>query len=641
MTRDPTRHTLVNLAVDFLPPRVRRSLLDDQKFVEFWGLAISTNVTLGKDGPSFDRDRLNAGIREAICAPGMEISVVDSKKLSWRIKAKERDHVLSLSIQDGETVIAIRDHSGLADDYSTRTAWFERAANEVHLEGKVYLDWKTRIENEPLDDDEFSELTAELDLTPVINYQSLLASLTLGSVNISTLVPSERRYYDRLVGSVGLNTEVDDYIETGAVSLIRKLKEWEPKRGFLSSLLMCSKGSVSEHVSIEKLDSEQLSQTYELLAIKGDPISQMGAVEVALLHIERCREVEPFIEKMVEGFIADEVDDDGGCFSLLSATIVLVSAEMSRRQILKGVCPFYRRQAAIAQASLIIRAINTSQGDKAGFVEWVKRVGVSQNFYLQSLVDLRGEPRWLPDFVTPFQLRAEFIGRIRNSVTLCKGKIHSRSLRRLLMDKDSRLATAATWPFPMLPGPLEGGMTSNQPCMPNEILKEMTAKLEADQLEPNSFAELVNLALLFKMPASQAGLAATALRRVKYSVESTNDATSIFSLLGGLGMVAGVTRATDLAETVCVLARVMRRRKRLTVDPDEEMRIAMAAAAAYESVEEWARFSGEWITELAFEVVEKESARRFLQKLRRLVQIEPALARHCAVADAALESVTR
>ena len=571
----------------------------------------------------------------------MEIPVADSKAESWRIKAEKQGQVLLFSVRNDDRVFPIRDHSGLAEDYSTRTAWFERASNEVHLEGEVYRDWKTRIESEPLGDDEFAELIDELDLTPAMNYESLQSSMTLGSVDISTLVPSERRYYERLVGPVGSSKEVDDYIETGAAPLIRKLEEWKPKRGFLSSLLICSKGSVSERVSIDELDSEQLSKAYELLAIKGDPISQIGAVEVALHNIERCREVEPFIEQMVEGFITEEEDGDGGCFSLLSSTVVLVAAEISRRQILKGVCPFYRRQAAIAQASLIIRAINTSQADKASFIEWVKRVGVSHTFYLQGLVDLRAEPRWLPDFITPFQLRAEFIGRIWNAVTLCKGKIHSRSLRRLLTDKDSRLATAATWPFPMLPGPLEGGVTSNQPCMPDEILKEMTAKLEADHLETNSFAELVNMVLLFKMPVSQAGLAATALRRVKYSIESNNDASSIFTLLGGLGMVAGVTRATDLAETVCVLARVMRRRKRLNVDPDDGMRIAMAAAAAHESLEEWARFAGEWITELAFEVVEKESALLFLKKLRRLVQIEPALARHCAVADAALESVTR
>ena len=193
----------------------------------------------------------------------------------------------------------------------------------------------------------------------------------------------------------------------------------------------------------------------------------------------------------------------------------------------------------------------------------------------------------------------------------------------------------------MLPGPLEGEVIANQPSIPDQVMKDMTASLEADRLEPSSFAGIVNMALLYKVSASHAGLAATALRRVRYSIENADDEGSTFGLIGGLANLAAVTRATDLAETLRVLARVMRRRKRLNPDPDDELRIAMVAAASHEGLEDWARFAGEWITELAYEVVEKESAQSFLPKLRRLVQIEPALARHCAVADAALASIAR
>ena len=363
--------------------------------------------------------------------------------------------------------------------------------------------------------------------------------------------------------------------------------------------------------------------------------------EVALRSIENNRALEPFIERIVEGFISDDADDDGGCFSILSSLVVLVASELSRKGIVKGTKPFYRKQAAIAQASLIIRALKGSQADSASIVRWARTAGFGHVFFLQGLVDLRLEPRWLPDFVSPEQLRAEFIGRVANAVLQCKGEIQSESLRRLLTREDSRLATAAEWPLPMLPGPMEGELKSNQPNIPDEVLRNMRAGLESDSLEPSSFAGIVNMALLYKVSASQAGLAATALRRVRYSIENADDGSSIFGLIGGLANVAAVTRATDLAETLRVLARVMRRRKRLNAEPDDELRIAMIAAASHEGLEDWARFAGEWITELAFEVVEEDSAWSFLSKIRRLVQIEPALARHSAVAEAALASFIR
>ena len=119
------------------------------------------------------------------------------------------------------------------------------------------------------------------------------------------------------------------------------------------------------------------------------------------------------------------------------------------------------------------------------------------------------------------------------------------------------------WPFRSFPGPLEGQITSELPNIPEDVLKMVAADLESEHLEPNSFAGLVNMALLFKMPTSHAGLAAKALRRVKYSIESADDDHSLFGLIGGLATVAAVTRGTDLAEELRVLVRVLRRRKRV------------------------------------------------------------------------------
>ena len=96
---------------------------------------------------------------------------------------------------------------------------------------------------------------------------------------------------------------------------------------------------------------------------------------------------------------------------------------------MKETNPFYRRQAAIAQASLIIRALKASHTDTASIAEWARSVGIGHVFFLQGLVDLRLEPRWLPDFVSPEQLRAEFIGRVANAVSQCKSEVESESLR--------------------------------------------------------------------------------------------------------------------------------------------------------------------------------------------------------------------
>ena len=640
MNKLALQHIRVEAALNLLPPRLRRSLLNDKEFLARWNVPVISEVTLGKDGPSFQRDQLYDGIRAAICQPGSNVCITDRKKVTWKIVARAETDGFSFVLEGTDRHFSIMDHSALAEDPSIRIAWFEKATREVNIEDPVRQFWQGRIEGKPLGDDEFEEIVSELGLTPASVYRTLQSSFERGSADIATLVPSERRYYERLVGSFDSVMQVKDYVEGEVAPLFERLQGWDQVQGFLFSLLICSKDIISETIRIDQLDAGHLVQTYEWLAEQGDPISQIGAVEVALMHIDMYPELEPLLEQMVEKFIADDPENDGGCFSLLSAMIVLVASELTRRGTLGSAPPLYRKQVAIAQASLIVRAINGSEVDPASVAKWANTSGVGHIFFLQGLVDLRVEPRWLPDFVSAHQLRAELIGRVSNAVHKFEGKIQSQSLRRLLVGKDSKLANSFQWPFPVLPGPLEGGIPAKQP-IPDDMLKDVTAALEAEHLEPNSFAILVNTALLFDLPVSQAGLAATALRRVKYSIEYSSDKSNIFGLIGGLAIVAAVTRGTDLADALRVLVRVMRRKKQLEMTPDDEMRIAMTAAASHVGLEDWARFAGEWMTEIAFEVVDKEAAQKFLPKLRRLVQIELALARHCAAAEAALVSYLR
>ena len=641
VTSEDDRQFLLSFALELLPPRMQDSIVQDEEFVKRWSLETITGVKFGTDGPSFNRELLYRGIREGIRAPGNDVTIEGDKSETWQILVQETAEGLTFCLKSGEGSFLLPDHSGLAEDHGIRTGWFQTVAHEMNLERTALQEWKARMNDRPLSDDEFVELRGELELSPNGIYQKVKASLLQGSIGIQTLVPCERRYYNRLVGAVGTTADADSFFDSQATRLIEELQKWDRERGFLMSLLTCSRGGVSQSIGLDGLNEEELLRNYEWIANDGDPISQIGAVEVALRNIEGNRKLEPFIEKIVEGFISDDPDDESGCFCLLSSMVVLVASELSRRGTMKETNPFYRRHAAFAQTSLIIRALKDTQTDTASMVNWAKTAGVGHIFFLQGLVDLRLEPRWLPEFVSPEQLRAEFIGRVWNAVAQCTAEIQSESLRRLLTEEESPLRTAAEFPLPLLPGPLEGELTSDLPDIPGEVLKKMAAPLKAECLAPNSFTWIVNSALLYKVPRSQAKLVAEALRRVRYSIENSDDDNSMFGLILSLGTLAAVTRATDLSETLRVLARVMRRKKLLNCEPEDEFRIAMTAAASHEDLEDWARFAGEWMTELAFEVVDKDSARRFLPKLRRVVQIEPALARHCAMADAAIASFAR
>jgi hypothetical protein len=118
-------------------------------------------------------------------------------------------------------------------------------------------------------------------------------------------------------------------------------------------------------------------------------------------------------------------------------------------------------------------------------------------------------------------------------------------------------------------------------------------------------------------------------------MKAENDA---FSLLSGLATVAAVTRSTELADEVRILARVLRRRPGVDIAPEDALRIAMIAAASHRDKASWCKFVGEWLTELAYEDMSREKAANLYQLVGVLCLLEPNLLETCARAEAALSA---
>jgi len=145
----------------------------------------------------------------------------------------------------------------------------------------------------------------------------------------------------------------------------------------------------------------------------------------------------------------------------------------------------------------------------------------------------------------------------------------------------------------------------------------------------------VNSALIFRIDQNLAELAAQALRRVKYQLREDGNEDHICSLLSGLATVAAVTRSPDLASEVRILTRVVRRRGQAKIAADDAMRIGLIAAASNSALGDWCKFLGDWLTEHAFEDLEKETGAKLHSHILRLCHIEHKLWQTCARADAA------
>jgi hypothetical protein len=638
MSSGAVRSLLVHSALSMFPQGLRQALLEDKAFLAQSGVTVRTIVGLWAGGPSFQRERLHDGLRLAIADAGSPVAVEDQEGRSWELRAQSSNQELTCTIGAGSSSRVMADVAALSADVAIRTSWFRRVLGECHVEASARAHWLNVLRQAPLSDDAFAELMAELDDSPSRVQRRLRARMDEGRFDLPAVVPATPRYYERLVGKLASAKTVSEYITGGAAPLLADLNQWHGLDGLRFALLTCSGLPISEAIDIRGLERGVVERTYRLLVECGDPVSRVGAIEVALCHLDDYPELGPHVEHLILALVDEDPESDGSGFRLLSSLTVLVAAELTKRGIFRDAPPFYRRQAAIAQASVVVRAIYESGIDRTSVGRWADAIGSGHVYYLQGLLDLRIEPRWLPDFLSADQLHAEFLGRVVNLAIKNEARVQSGSLRALLLDSESVVRRAASGLKPFLPGPLEGAVPGGPP-LPDEVLSVIQKNLaEAKHFSARDFAPLTNSGLMFSVPPDLANLAAAALRKVGYSIADVDDEKLGFSVTSGLAVLAAVTRSTDLASAVRVVSRVLRRRKRISLHPNDELRIAMIAAASFEEIDDWARFAGEWINEIAFEASDKEAALTLLVRLRHLVQLEPTLAKHCAAADACIDA---
>ena len=352
--------------------------------------------------------------------------------------------------------------------------------------------------------------------------------------------------------------------------------------------------------------------------------------------LKDCPDIEPHLEKMIEQIRNDKPDDPESHFSRLSSLIRLVDAQLSLNKIFENYPPFYRRLAVITQASMIERCLTEFSFNNSEFSSFVTQSMGSQ-FYLQTLCDLRVEPKWIPEFVQADQLKAEFLGRIWGALQKNSEVIKSTPKLSELLEKDSdnSISSILVIPHSFLPGPLEGDNESSNP-IPEELEKAIRSSLAADKLVPSSFYALINSVLLYKTEKVFAELASRALREARYYVQHGNDESALFPLLSGLALVAAVTRSTEMATELRILTRRSMQEQNHPITPEESFQIGLFSAAAHENLNDWCSFVGEWLTELSFGDLTLDEARSLHSKIMTLCHIIPTLWFSLGKAESAL-----
>ena len=620
--------------LEALVPSIREPVRSDSHFMQSLGLKNEVQLSLRPDGPSFTRAALLSALRQLLAGATAKGSCVDMSGRAWTLELETRPEDGPLiSITDGTKRLLLPDHSAFSPDSDSRLNGLQSHIESGYLDATSISAWREKLEARALSDDELWEYLDDVLDTPQSFMAEVVASLRRGSIKLENLVPSSVRYFNRLVGVYDGADNILSYAQGGLQAHIESLVSWSPSEGPWYGLLLSSH-SCTASILVGLADSDVLDVVARAMPDEADTISKVGAIEFGLPLIGAKPEVAPMLQAIVTQLLGDDPETEGGRFSLLTSLITLVDGELARTRALSHCPPFWRRLAAISQASLIERAIRTARVDRHAFYEWAINAR-TEAFYTQNLIDLRLEPRWHPDYAAPGQLKMEVLGRLLTLSKAHEGLVQGANLSALT---DEALQSLVAFPLPFLAGPLEGNIESTNE-LPAELAKDIEARLTSGSIDPTSFISLVNSVLVFRPNTDHAALAAKAIRDANYLLRRAERPVGLTAILNGLATVAANSRSGVLAAELVLLTRRAKRSAGMVLPLEEDISLGLLAGAAHQEVGAWADFVGHWMTELAFDPLEKSEARRLRSRLRMLCKLAPSLWPTCGRALAASSAV--
>lgn len=635
IARDSDRQALLASVLRVFPRSIRATLTSDDAFARQLGLEREPIVSIGNTGIALEQARLASAIRDLLGDNSLNPKVLDTTNHEWTLHVDVIDGQKQVSMRRGEQVFQIPTPLAISSNRAERMEWFDRAMRSVYFSEASVSEWRERISKNPLTDKQLAQLQNDLKIDPEEVLKQILAHLANGEVGWEILVPVEREYYENLVGKWTEGNDLAAYAKDEGAKHIHDLVVRDQFDGFLKSLLLASHPYLVDAIRPADLTAVKLVQAFDWLVKHGDIVSCVGAVEFGLSAISQFPEISPQIEGLSRRLCVDTGESPDSRWKLLKLLIAVVDGELARRATLEAAPPFWRRLAAIAHASLIERALLASSGDA---IEFATSAAEQREFYftMRTFVDLRLEPRWLPDYVATDQLRQDLLGRIMGAAEKAKGSITLTSLREQLYgENDNSIANTVKFPYAYFPGPLEGAVRSHAE-LPEELANEIRASLGSDEVQANSFTTLINASLVFRLPDDLIALAVDAIRRSKYRLANLTDKQSAFSVLHSLATTSASARSPSLANEIRILTRVRFHEDRSSLRGQEIIRIALISAAAHSDLSDWCKFLGEWLTEIAYETWQDRELIHLQRILRQLFVFVPELWVTAAPADAAM-----
>ncbi len=628
------RNSVVHLTLDNIAPLVRDELLRSANFRDEYDIRFNSVLEFGRD-LFVQRSDLYGAIR-SVLSGSSAVEIIDRQNRKCRVEqVDDSPDAPRIILSFGRSRVDLTDYVVLSPDERTRLGCFDGLIRTLNLSHDPISSWRIVISDRALEDHEVDELMDDLADTPVRRTQVIHGMISRdGGVQVDTLVPRTRRYFERLVGVYDGSDSIQDYARGAGGRHIRSLQEWEPCNGLLYGLLLSAHSSLVNQIDVKRIGFDDLMRSFRFLEKEGDVLSRIGAIEVGFRLIGTMPDLEPVLVRLIERMRDDDGHGPKSGVRFMSSLFQLVDGEISRVRLFSDRPAFYRRLASMAHAALLYRIFGDSDEKMAEVGNRIVR-SYGGRFMVQTLIDTRTEPRWSFDLAYPIYLRSEFMSRVVAGAQPIIGDIRDHHLRSLVaVNEADGSCRGLNWKPLLQPGPLEGaGAVEGR--VPSEITELVDERLAVDPLDP---AACVGLGYLVRIVdvTDQAEALGSRVEKDGFRFSGSQDIESLVSAMLGLATVSAVTRNMALGDRIAVLVGKYRRDARCRLPVGDAVKIVLAAAASRSDLREWMDYVGSALTGLAFGELADDEGHQLQGWLREICDIVPELWGFCGQADAAL-----
>ena len=223
------------------------------------------------------------------------------------------------------------------------------------------------------------------------------------------ILPDDDQYWNHLLPPVDGSAMLADYIGNELHAAWQAGLEADSVRALRVLATTFTAPELVPRSVFKILNADAAVAAVEAVSNVEDPFSLVGAFEICA---DRAAEDERFIalgDRLLDNLFANTQRLMGAC-ALFGAIFIIATAHFATHEMLQRRPVFWRRLAAAAHASLVVRVCGGNGIDPKGMISWATRL-FGDAYFLAVVSDFSVEPQWRPEWILPKILVADLFGR--------------------------------------------------------------------------------------------------------------------------------------------------------------------------------------------------------------------------------------